>query len=508
MDKASKTLPLGGTGAVGQPSSDSAPPTPALPTPVTVVKQATAALQPGVIVRLKQGVYLILQTHTSGGTAIVYTLLPLALHNAQEKRWTNVASAILQQYPALASALKQLTRVQVGVAQIVFSAQAQELPAISQQAYAHGWALQVLKIVDPHAPSEHYQMLCQRLHIEAEAYRAIAQKTRGHTPELFEEGNQPWHYLVISHLPGRTLWSILQERKRAQRFLPLKVVLTILKQLAEVIDTINQESIINRDIKPDNVMIDGNLDTGENLWVSVFDLGAAVFKQHPGLEDLIDLLSVKPRGITLASGGAVPLTVEFSTPEQLLGLLQLEVKLGTVNATEALESKDYPVGADLYSGIDVFQFGLVAFYLLAHDHAFQTDLLRSARLEAIKQGPKIIARRDLGDQLWKDLGGIEHGYFRKALALDPAKRYPTAQKAYAALEDVFRQDSRRRAQAQKAARSNNGPGATTAPRHTPTLPAMRTPPLPKKRISFGWTLTFGIATLAIVSFLLWKLGSL
>ncbi len=73
------------------------------------------------------------------------------------------------------------------------------------------------------------------------------------------------HYIVMEHLRGRTLQSILEERGP----IPAEEAIPWVLQAAEGLHAGHEKSVIHRDVKPDNLMVGG-----DNV-VKVTDLGLA-----------------------------------------------------------------------------------------------------------------------------------------------------------------------------------------------------------------------------------------
>ena len=62
-----------------------------------------------------------------------------------------------------------------------------------------------------------------------------------------------YHYIAMEYVDGRDLFSVLEERGK----LPVDEALGITVQIAEALEHAHGEHLVHRDIKPDNILIDG-----------------------------------------------------------------------------------------------------------------------------------------------------------------------------------------------------------------------------------------------------------
>jgi serine/threonine-protein kinase len=126
------------------------------------------------------------------------------------------------------------------------------------------------------------------------------------------------HYIVMEHLRGRTLQTVLEERGP----LPATEVIPWMLQVAEGLHAAHEKSIIHRDVKPDNLML------GHDGVVKVTDLGLA-------------RMVAKDAKTTRVMG-----TPHFMAPEQFEGK-----------------------GMDRRT--DLFGFGVCLYYLLSHQFPYE-----------------------------------------------------------------------------------------------------------------------------------------
>ncbi len=100
-------------------------------------------------------------------------------------------------------------------------------------------------------------------------------------------------WYAMKFLEGRSLEDLLKEKKR----LPLDETLQILSQVAEALDYAHEHSVIHRDVKPANVM----LDSRNRVIVTDFGIAKALTEQ------------------TLTASGSVVGTPYYMSPEQGVG---------------------------------------------------------------------------------------------------------------------------------------------------------------------------------------------
>ncbi len=101
-------------------------------------------------------------------------------------------------------------------------------------------------------------------------------------------------FLTMEYVPGRTLNAVLAARGR----LPAPEAAQLALQLVEALDVAHREGIIHRDVKPQNLLLDG---TGT---LKVLDFGIAVVQGRSG---------------QVTEAGLVVGTPAYMAPEQLMG---------------------------------------------------------------------------------------------------------------------------------------------------------------------------------------------
>jgi serine/threonine protein kinase len=133
-----------------------------------------------------------------------------------------------------------------------------------------------------------------RFKSEIKLARRIAHRNVVRTYDLGEISGQ--YYITMEYVEGKSLKELIKERGR----LPASVVLPIAKQLCRALEVSHDEGVIHRDIKPQNMVVQGD------GVLKVMDFGIARLASRP-----------KEAGHT--EKGMVVGTPEYMAPEQLLG---------------------------------------------------------------------------------------------------------------------------------------------------------------------------------------------
>jgi eukaryotic-like serine/threonine-protein kinase len=166
---------------------------------------------------------------------------------------------------------------------------------------------------------------------EARAAAAVDHPNIIHIYEV-EEDAKGGIYLVMQHVDGRTIRQALQEGK-----LDLEKSLSIAMEVADALATAHARGIIHRDIKPDNVMLDGG---GH---ARILDFGLARALEAGGAPS--PLTEMKTAGPNDTASGAVMGTVAYMSPEQARG-------------------------NDVDARSDIFSFGVTLYEMVAGRHPF------------------------------------------------------------------------------------------------------------------------------------------
>ena len=183
------------------------------------------------------------------------------------------------------------------------------------------------------------------------------------------------HYIVMEHLRGRSLQSILEERGP----LPWTEVLPWMRQVADGLHAAHEKSIIHRDVKPDNLML------AQDGTVKVTDLGLA-------------RMVSKEAKTTRVMG-----TPHFMAPEQFEGK-----------------------GMDRRT--DIFGFGICLYYLLSHQFPYEGKNSMQIVFAILTTQPKPLTKvcPAVPERLWEIV--------RKMISRYPGERHATLLEAKQALD--------------------------------------------------------------------------
>src|SRR6202050_24357 len=197
-----------------------------------------------------------------------------------------------------------------------------------------------IKVLPAHLSSD--PDLKQRMEREA---KAISSLNHPHICTLHDVGSQDGiDFLVMERLEGETLADRL--RRGA---LPPEEVLKIATEIAEALDKAHRCGIVNRDLKPANIMLTRN---GPKL----MDFGLA--KPSPGVSSGSAASPLTPTSPTMSaaalSASASPLTQK-----------------GTVVGTFQYMAPEVLQGAEADARSDIFSFGCLLYEMLTGRRAFE-----------------------------------------------------------------------------------------------------------------------------------------
>ncbi|HEV2970816.1 MAG TPA: serine/threonine-protein kinase [Pirellulales bacterium] len=210
----------------------------------------------------------------------------------------------------------------------------------------------------------------RRFHMEAQAAAALV---HAHIVQIHEVGCvEGIHYIAQEYVEGQNLRELL-----LRSGLPdVKLVVSIMRQVAVALAKAADQGIVHRDIKPENIML---TKVGE---VKVADFGLARITSEG------DSLNLTQTGMTMGT----PL---YMSPEQVEGR-QLDPRS------------------------DIYSFGVTCYQMLAGEPPFRGETALSVAVQHVKAVPERLEnhRPDLPPGLCR----IVH----KMLAKDPKDRYPDA----------------------------------------------------------------------------------
>jgi eukaryotic-like serine/threonine-protein kinase len=231
--------------------------------------------------------------------------------------------------------------------------------------------------------------LKNRLLREAEASSRLQHPAIATFYEAGEEAGET--FIAMEYVQGVTL-----RRCLAAGPLPIGKALAIIRWLLEALQHAHAAGLIHRDIKPENVMVT----RGEFAKLLDFglarDLAGPVDQNHP---------DARPTRLSAATSSRITGTLGYMAPEQLRG--------------EPLDART-----------DVFQVGAVLYELLAGCPAFPGASAVERIASVMLAGP------DLDIPALSNLPADLRAVLRRALAREPAARYPSAAAFLTHLEDL------------------------------------------------------------------------
>ena len=225
-----------------------------------------------------------------------------------------------------------------------------------------------IKVLPPH-PGRNHQFI-ERFRLEA---RTIAQLQHPHILPMHDYGSDgDILYLVMAYVDGGSLKDLIDNGP-----VPIKDTETILRQVSSALDYAHRRSVIHRDIKPDNILLD---DEGHAL---LADFGIVKIMAGDG----------ETSGLT-ATGGVLG-TPAYMAPEQSQG-----------------------VGVDKH--VDIYSLGVIVYEMLTGQQPYQADTPMQVMLKHITE--PIPSLSEVAGTLPPALEAV----MMKVLAKEPADRYDTA----------------------------------------------------------------------------------
>jgi tRNA A-37 threonylcarbamoyl transferase component Bud32 len=213
-----------------------------------------------------------------------------------------------------------------------------------------------------------------------EALSAARLSGEPNTVTIYDVGDHDGRpYIVMEHLSGGSLDDVLQNGGPQ----PPERVFTWLEEAARALDVAHREGIVHRDVKPANLMLDGE----GHVHVGDFGIASAT-----GMD-------------SLTMTGTVLGTAGYLSPEQAQG-----DRAGTAS--------------------DRYALAIVAWELLTGRRPFESE---SPTAEAAAHVNAPIPSASAAGDLPREVDAV----FEQALAKDPAQRYGTAGEFVAALRSAF-----------------------------------------------------------------------
>jgi serine/threonine protein kinase len=185
-------------------------------------------------------------------------------------------------------------------------------------------------------------------------------------------------YLVMPYLPGE----LLSDREVRQGALPLDLGVPLLVEMCKGLQHAHDLHIIHRDLKPENVMLVPD-DTGPGgVRAVIMDFGLAKERRQ------------EPEVAKLTATGIVLGTPEFMSPEQIRG--------------KPLDARS-----------DVYALSILGFEMFTGQLPFQGRNAQEMMIARLKGKPKLLR------EIKPDMPSRLETVLSKAMALDPAERFPT-----------------------------------------------------------------------------------
>lgn len=233
---------------------------------------------------------------------------------------------------------------------------------------------------------QHDQNMLERFKQEIRLARRITHRNVVRTHDLGEVDGT--YFITMEYVEGTSLEKLIAKRGR----LPVDVTLPIGKQLCRALEVAHEAGVIHRDIKPQNMVVDGS------GFLKVMDFGIARLAEGQQRED-------KAKGLTQA--GSVLGTPDYMSPEQLMG-------------------EELDVRSDLYAA------GAVLFECVTGETVFQAPTVMALVAMHIESTPR--DPRTLNPAVPDSLALV----ISRALAKRPEDRWASAAEMHYALEQVLR----------------------------------------------------------------------
>jgi serine/threonine protein kinase len=275
----------------------------------------------------------------------------------------------------------------------------------------------------------------QRFQREAQA---IASLRHPNIVQIFDFGVQSLGspadttpYLVMEYIHGRDLRAEMNQRHAAGKPFTHDEILHLLSQVADALDYAHQHGVVHRDVKPGNILI---TDDGRAI---LTDFGLAMLSN---------------RASQLTSGHSFG-TPEYIAPEQ------------------AIDSRAASPQSDIYS------LGVILYEMVSGCLPFQDESPLSLALKHINQQPTPLRT------YVPNLPGAVEKVILRALAKEPADRFPSARAMLDALEKAWL------VPAGAASQSSPGENQAAGPTTSASLPG---------RVRASLPLAFGGRALVVV----------
>ena len=189
-------------------------------------------------------------------------------------------------------------------------------------------------------------------------------------------------YLVMEYIRGTDL----AEHVVQNGIMSVDEVVDVALQVAEALDYAHGQGVIHRDIKPHNLLLNVDEESGHSN-IKILDMGLARF------DSLLNENSDASAQIAMTNTGMIMGTVDYMSPEQ------------------AIDSRQADNRSDIYS------LGCTIHYLLTGQRVYEGETMM-ARLVAHREQP-IPSLRERHENVSEELDGV----FRRMIAKNPDFRY-------------------------------------------------------------------------------------
>jgi len=215
--------------------------------------------------------------------------------------------------------------------------------------------------------------------------RTSAQLEHAHIVPIYKVGGYKNEvlYIVMRCVDGPSLRHLLEKHQR----LSVRDAARIARQVADALGHAHQQGVVHRDVKPDNILLDG---AGHVL---VTDFGIAKAAQEASVSQL-------------TTEGMVVGTPHYMSPEQATG--------------ERVDARS-----------DVYSLGIVLYQMLAGAPPFDGDSAQAILMKQATATPVPIRR------VRRDVPGALGAVVDRTLAKDPAERFQTAEELSRALVEAL-----------------------------------------------------------------------
>jgi hypothetical protein len=263
-----------------------------------------------------------------------------------------------------------------------------------------------IKLLHAHLGGD--QRMRMRFRREAEVVSKMPAGTVAHVHQ-FGTTEEGYDYIVMERLRGEDMGALLKRRER----LGLDEVVHIVDKVARGLDAAHDQGVVHRDLKPQNVFICGELETGQPPDVRLLDFGVA--RLHEAV-----------MAQTMTATAAVLGTPGYMPPEQA-------------------------TGGEVGPSVDLFALGAIVYRAITGKPAFPSRSPEGALFEALHHHPPPASESTSG--LPRDVDAV----IEIALAKDAKQRYQRASEMARDLAAAARAElsdsSRKRAAALLAARA-------------------------------------------------------